>query len=90
MKQRLIRLTALIMMMLIIVVSIPFVDVGAATVVENWGTRDQVCTSLSQYAIEYYADNNTSYEKLAASSNVFSALQSLMKTETTYINSILN
>ena len=87
MKQRLTKLTALIMVMLIIVVSIPFVNVSAATVVENWGARDQVCTSLSQYAIEYYADNNTSYEQLASSSSVFSALQTLMRKTHTYTSS---
>lgn len=56
----------------------------------NWGQRDTVATFLSPNAEEFYADNNTSYEILAAlagSSNVgnvpssalYRELQSLMK-----------
>ena len=56
----------------------------------NWGDRDTVATFLSPNAIEFYEDNNVTYEQLAAyagssntssvpSSNLYKQLQTLMK-----------
>ncbi len=59
-------------------------------IIKNWGTREQDATFLSQNAITFYADNDTSYDELAAlagssnlsqtpSSALYKELQELMK-----------
>ena len=63
----------------------------------NWGTREEEATFLSQNAISFYEDNNTSYAELTAllgssnessvpSSQLYMELQSLMKSNHSYIN----
>lgn len=39
---------------------------SAASYVYNWGERGVVATELSDYAIDFYADNNITYSDLAA------------------------
>ncbi len=39
---------------------------NAASYIYNWGERGEVATYLSDYAEDFYADNNTSYAELAA------------------------
>ena len=62
----------------------------------NWGTREEVATFLSQNAIAFYSDNDTSYAELSAfsgsnntnsvmSSSLYKELQSLMKENHTHI-----
>ena len=61
----------------------------------NWGNREEVATFLSQNAIAFYNDNNTSYAALAAlsgssdrnsvpSSALYKKLQNLMELNHTY------
>lgn len=52
--------------------------------VYNWGTREEVATFLSPMAEEWYAKNNTSYEKLSAlsgSANTGSVMSSALYKE---------
>ncbi len=62
----------------------------------NWGERGETATFLSPMAEDFYEENNTSYEELAAlagsssissvpSSALYKELQSLMKSNHTYI-----
>ena len=64
--------------------------VKSGNYIYNWGHRDTVATFLSPMAEEFYADNNTSYEKLVVlsgasnvgsvpSSALYRELQNLMK-----------
>lgn len=39
---------------------------SAASYVYNWGERGEIATYLSDYATDFYADNNTSYAQLSA------------------------
>ena len=59
-------------------------------IIKNWGTREQDATYLSQNAIAFYNDNNTSYAELSAlagnsalnqtpNSALYKQLQELMK-----------
>ena len=61
----------------------------------NWGNREEIATFLSQNAIAFYNDNNTSYAALAAlsgssdidsvpSSELYKKLQNLMKSNQNY------
>ena len=69
--------------------------VYAGQYVKNWGVRDTVATFLSPMAEDFYEDNNTSYEALAAlsgaasasnvpSSALYRTLQNLMKSNHKY------
>lgn len=62
----------------------------------NWGTREEIATFLSQNAIAFYGDNDTSYAELSAlsgsntessipSSALYKELQNLMKINHSYI-----
>ena len=54
---------------------------SAASYVYNWGERGVVATELSDYAIDFYADNNVAYSDLAAlsgSSNTTAAPSSTL------------
>ena len=114
MKQWMKRGTALAMALLMCISFLPvfYIDASAAesaTVnytysaagkyVYNWGTREEVATFLSPMAIDFYEDQNTSYDELsvyaggtsqsnAPNSDLYEELQSLMKgahaTETSY------
>ncbi len=64
----------------------------------NWGIREEVATFLSQNAIAFYEDNDTSYKELSAlsgssntssvmSSALYKELQSLMKGNHSYVTS---
>ena len=64
--------------------------------VYNWGQREEVATFLSPMAEDFYEDNNTSYEELAAlqgssvqnnvpSSPLYKELQQLMKSNHSHI-----
>ena len=66
--------------------------------VYNWGQREEVATFLSPMAEDFYEDNNTSYEELAAlsgssstgsvpSSPLYKELKSLMSDNHTHITS---
>ena len=74
------------------------IPVKAATVdyvysgnyIYNWGVREEVATFLSPNAIEFYEDNNTSYQQLSSlsgsssesgvpSSSLYKKLQDIMK-----------
>ena len=70
---------------------------AASSYIYNWGTRGEVATSLSDEAIAFYADNNTSYDILssysggtgksdAPNSALYRELQNLMKSNHSYIN----
>ena len=70
---------------------------AASSYIYNWGTRGEVATSLSDEAIAFYADNNTSYDVLssysggtgksdAPNSALYRELQNLMKSNHSYIN----
>ncbi|MBQ8740299.1 MAG: endonuclease [Clostridia bacterium] len=64
----------------------------------NWGAREEIATFLSQNAVAFYEDNDTSYSELSAlsgsnvessvpSSMLYKELQNLMKSNHSYINS---
>ncbi len=64
--------------------------VYAGNYIKNWGVRGTVATFLSPNAIEFYEDNNTSYDELSAlsgssnnssvmSSSLYGELQRIMK-----------
>lgn len=72
--------------------------VYAGKYIYNWGKREEVATFLSQNAIAFYEDNDTSYKELSAlsgssnisnvmSSALYKELQSLMKGNHSYITS---
>lgn len=72
--------------------------VYAGRYIKNWGTREEVATFLSQNAIAFYKDNNTSYQELASlsgssdintvmSSELYTELQNLMASNHTKITS---
>lgn len=71
----------------------------AASYIYNWGERGEIATSLSEYAIDFYEGNNTSYEQLSSlsgasaeksipSSSLYKTLHNLMESnhdnETSY------
>ena len=85
------RSIALLLVLIVCVSSLPAVGftASAASYVYNWGERGEVATSLSDSAVDFYLDNNTSYNELAAlsgstntssvpSSALYKALKSLM------------
>lgn len=89
----------LVLVMVISLLSGLTITVDAAGTVANWGARGAIATSLSDAAVDFYQDNNVTYEdlaKLSGSSTVSSVpgsalykeLQSLMKSnhshETSY------
>ena len=85
------RSIALLLVLIVCVSSLPAIGVtaSAASYVYNWGERGEIATSLSDSAVDFYLDNNTSYNELAAlsgstntssvpSSALYKALKSLM------------
>ncbi len=71
---------------------------SAASYVYNWGEREEIATSLSQMALDWYEDEGTSYAELSKlsgasstgsvpSSALYKELQSLMKGAHSYITS---
>ncbi|MBP3937719.1 MAG: endonuclease [Clostridia bacterium] len=71
---------------------------SAASYVYNWGEREELATSLSQMAIDWYEDEGTGYDELSQlsgsssissvpSSKLYEELQSLMKGAHSYITS---
>lgn len=70
----------------------------AASYIYNWGVRGEIATYLSDYAEDFYADNNISYaelstlsgsssEKSVPSSELYKTLQTLMESNHEYITS---
>ena len=85
------RSIALLLVLIVCVSSLPAISfsASAAGYVYNWGERGEIATSLSDSAVDFYLDNNTSYNELAAlsgstntssvpSSALYKALKSLM------------
>ena len=82
---------ALLLVLFVCVSSLPAIGVtaSAASYVYNWGERGEIATSLSESALDFYRENDTSYNELAAlsgststnsvpSSALYKALKSLM------------
>ena len=94
------RSIALLLVLIVCVSSLPAIGftASAASYVYNWGERGEVATSLSDSALDFYRDNNTSYNELAAksgstntssvpSSDLYKALKTLMTNAHTHITS---
>ena len=88
----------LVLMMVISLLSGLTINVDAAGYTYNWGTRGVTATYLSEAAVDFYADNNESYESLSALSGssstssvsdsaLYKKLQSLMRSNHTTITS---
>ena len=86
-----------LLLVLMMVVSMTITVSAAGGYTYNWGTRGATATVLSAAAEKFYADNDTSYDALAAlsgaadvndvpSSELYKALQKLMKDNHSYIN----
>ena len=91
------RSLALLLVLIVCVSSLPAISfsASAAGYVYNWGERGEIATSLSNSAVDFYLDNNTSYNELAAlsgstntssvpSSALYKALKSLMTSAHTH------
>ena len=91
------RSLALLLVLIVCVSSLPAIGVtaSAASYVYNWGERGEVATSLSESALDFYRENDTSYNELAAlsgststssvpSSALYKALKSLMTSAHTH------
>lgn len=101
MKQLCKRSLALLMVLVMLVgllPSITFQTEAADEYLRNWGKREEVATELSQMAVDWYEDQNTSYEELSQlsgnsnkdsvpSSALYKKLQSVMKAAHSYQNS---
>jgi len=87
MSVKLKKTCAVLVTLCIIISCIPTVTVFATTsqpAVTNWGTRDQICTDLSDYAEAYYTGDYT-VDKLfgiSGGSTLHSELQELMSKQT--------
>ena len=55
------RMTAIVLILVMLISALPSVNVSAATgtLVKNTGVRHEICTELSAQAEEYYTGNNT-------------------------------
>ena len=73
--------TTLIFMTLLLALTLSFGAVAAGSANYNSGQRNEVCTSLTDAAVQYYQDNYT-YEALSAQegTDLLTSLRTLMTT----------